>query len=423
MSIKKNTTIILSTAAIGMLLIGCSSTDGSATSDTTGYFIDAAVENVHYKTSSAREGETDAQGRFEYKEGESVAFSLGKLHLGETVPSANGLVTPKDLSDQNDTVVLMLQTLQSLDSDGNVSNGITIDQETIDKLNTLDISYSISDINESTLIELDNQYNFGLDEDDDGHLDTDTDEAVAHMNESVYEWNKEYAQENSMGMNFDLSDYLPSTNLTQELKDLLAYMGNEERLAYDIYLNLYDYHKENSGIEIKQLYNIGTNSESEHISIVQSLVQRYDLNASDLTDVNESVVNENDMSLTNMPSGVYDIQVIQDLYDTLYPLGQNSQEDALKVGCMVEVTDINDLDEDIKVAEDANATDIAAAFNVLRDGSYNHYWAFDKALKNIGVTNGCYYEGDMLLTNKEGVYPQNENGQNGHGNGQGRGRH
>ena len=415
MPIKKNTIIILSTAVIGTLHIGCSS-DSSVSSDMTGYFIDAAVENVHYKTSSAREGETDAQGRFEYKEGESVAFSLGKLHLGETVPSISGLVTPKDLADQNDTAVLMLQTLQSLDSDANVSNGITIDQETIDKLNTLDISYSISDINESTLIELDNQYNLGLDEDNDGYLDTDSEEAILHMNESVYEWYKEYSQVNNTGINFDLSDYFPSTNLTQELKELIAYMGNEERLAHDIYLNLYDYHKENSDIEIKQLYNIATNSESEHISIVQSLVQRYDLNASDLTDVNESVVNENDMSLTNMPSGVYDIQVIQDLYDTLYPLGQNSQEDALKVGCMVEVTDINDLDEDIKVAEDANATDIAAAFNVLRDGSYNHYWAFDKALKNIGVTNGCYYEGDMLLTNKEGVYPQKENGQ-------GRGRH
>ncbi len=29
----------------------------------------------------------------------------------------------------------------------------------------------------------------------------------------------------------------------------------------------------------------------------------------------------------------------------------------------------------------SNATDIEAAFNTLRDGSHNHYWAFDKMEK------------------------------------------
>ncbi len=119
MSIKKSTSIILSTAAIGMLLAGCGSSDSTTTDTTsTGYFIDAAVQNAHYKTSSGIEGDTDSQGQFEYKAGDSVTFSLGKLKLGTSVPAANGLITPKNLSDQNDTVVLMLQTLQSLDSDG-----------------------------------------------------------------------------------------------------------------------------------------------------------------------------------------------------------------------------------------------------------------------------------------------------------------
>ncbi len=422
MSIKKGTTsIILSTAAMSMLLVGCGSSS-STDSTTTGYFIDTAVQNAHYKTSSGKEGETDSQGKFEYKSGDSVTFSLGKLQLGTAIPSANGLTTPNNLSDQNDTVILMLQTLQSLDSDGNVSNGIAIAADTIEKLNELSTNLSFSDLNESTLMTLNSTYNLGLDKNGDGDLDVNSTEAVEHMNKSVYEWNKEHPQENSKGAGFNLDDYLPTPSLTQPLKDSLAYMGNEERLAYDVYLNLYDYHLQSSDIAIKQLYNIATNAESKHIAIVQSLVQRYDLNATDLTDVNETVVNDNNMSATTMPRGVYDIQKIQDLYDSLYALGQNSQEDALKVGCMVEVTDIDDLDKYITQAQDSNATDIEAAFNTLRDGSYNHYWAFDKALKNIGVTNGCYYEGDELLTNKEGIYPQNENGQNGQGNGNGNGK-
>ena len=59
------------------------------------------------------------------------------------------------------------------------------------------------------------------------------------------------------GKGFDLSAYPKTENLTQEVKDSLAYMGNEERLAYDVYMNLYDYYQK-SGVEIKQLYNIST---------------------------------------------------------------------------------------------------------------------------------------------------------------------
>ena len=406
------TKIILSATMAAMVLAGCgSSGDSVATADTsTGYFVDAAVANAQYKTSSGLEGVTDEQGRFRYRQGDAVTFSIGKLLLGETVPPVDGLVTPKQLADRNETVVLMLQTLQSLDSDNNASNGITIDTNTLEILNQLDTTLSLSDLNETTLVELDEEHHLGLDEDGDGHLDVDADNAITHMNESVYKWKKEHNKGEKGDKGFVVSDYIQSPNLTQELKDSLAYMGNEERLAHDVYLNLYNYHKENSAIEIKQLYNIAKNSESRHVSIVQDLVKRYDINVSDLSDVNKTIVSENNMSAENMPSGVYDIQKIQELYDTLYEKGIESQQDALEVGCMVEVTDINDLDEYIKQAEDANATDIVAAFEVLRNGSYNHYWSFDKGLKNMGIEDGCCSLGEAYCHPE---YPQNEQGSQG----------
>ncbi len=184
-------------------------------------------------------------------------------------------------------------------------------------------------------------------------------------------------------------------------------MGNEERLAYDVYMNLYDYHKNNNSLEIKQFVNIATKSESKHISMIQDIVKRYDLNATDFTNVDETIINNNNISSTNMLRGVYDIEAIQNLYNTLYDLGKTDRESALKVGCMVEVTDINDLDKYIAQATEANATDIKATFEVLRDGSYNHYWAFDKGLKNIGVENGCYDKENELLTDKSEIYPKN----------------
>jgi len=121
MSIKKGTTsIILSTAAIGMLLAGCGSSDSSATdTSATGYFIDSAVEGVHYTTSSGLEGETDELGRFHYNTGDEVELSLGKIILGAAKPGTDGEITPKTLiagdsvPDVNETasITLMLQFL------------------------------------------------------------------------------------------------------------------------------------------------------------------------------------------------------------------------------------------------------------------------------------------------------------------------
>lgn len=110
----------------------------------------------------------------------------------------------------------------------------------------------------------------------------------------------------------------------------------------------------------------------------------------------------------DMPIGSYDIAAIQDLYNALYDKGITSQQAALEVGCMVEVTDIDDLDKYIAQAEASNANDVVEAFNILRDGSYNHYWAFDKGLKNMGVSEGCAAAGAEYAKTAD-EYPTNNN--------------
>jgi len=188
-------------------------------------------------------------------------------------------------------------------------------------------------------------------------------------------------------------------------------MGNEERLAYDIYTVLYKHHLD-EGTEIKQLANI-PKSEQKHVEIVQSIIQKYDINTDTLTDVVDPVADK-DVAFADMPKGQYDIPAIQKLYDMLYDKGIESPQAAMEVGCMVEVADIDDLDHFILQAEDSNATDIVAGFNVLRDGSYKHYWAFDGGLKNMGITEGCAVLGeDWAKTSEE--YPDTNSG-NGGGN-------
>ena len=176
---------------------------------------------------------------------------------------------------------------------------------------------------------------------------------------------------------------LPS-GLSEELVNTLSYMGNEERLAYDVYNRLY----EEWGI--RQFTNIANNSEIKHIQAVQDLIQKYKLNDSmHFTNVDLPALGYVNTAVENMNAGTYDISKIQRLYDDLVSMGTASEIAALNVGCMVEVIDVNDLDAYIYIAENSNASDVVDTFNFLRNGSYNHYWAFDNGLKNRGVSDGC----------------------------------
>jgi len=171
------------------------------------------------------------------------------------------------------------------------------------------------------------------------------------------------------------------TSLSDDVKYTLAYMFNEERLAYDIYNALAKlYPTENI------LVNIPTRGEAQHIALVEGLVEKYDINITNLVDYKESY---SAAELHAMPAGQYAIDKIQTLYNTLYEKGAHSMQDALEVGCMVEVTDVDDLDKDIAIAQASGADDVVTVFENLRSGSYSHYWSFDNALKNIGVSNGC----------------------------------
>ena len=194
----------------------------------------------------------------------------------------------------------------------------------------------------------------------------------------------------------------PTSVLSEELANTLSYMGNEERLAYDVYNYLY------TQFGTKQFTNIATKSEYKHITAVPNLVQKYKYNDSiDFTNVDMPSLGYMNTPIEEMEAGRYDISTIQNLYDDLTAQGSNSEIDALKVGCIIEVVDVTDLDRDIAIAQNENATDVITVFNFLRNGSYNHYWSFDKGLKNKGISDGCCSLGTTYCHPE---YPQNENG-------------
>ena len=194
---------------------------------------------------------------------------------------------------------------------------------------------------------------------------------------------------------------LPTYSLSAAQKETLAYMWNEEKLAKDIYLAL------NGIYPSQQLSNIATKAETQHESSVEALLKKYNLSVTDVLNSSGTAVYSAAV-LAATPAGSYTLPELQSLYNALYTEGSISAQKSLEVGCKVEVTDVNDLDKDLVVA--TGAQDLVVTFENLRSGSYNHYWAFDKGLKNIGVTTGCCSLGDDFCHPE---YPNNnESGQN-----------
>jgi len=123
---------------------GGSSSSGGATSDgsspvghgasRSGQFVDSAVANIAYTVSpSGTTGLTDENGFFGFEPGDTVTFSVRGVDLPPVL--ATGKVTINDFdklstADNDDLGLNIAILLQSLDSDGDASNGIQIPDET-----------------------------------------------------------------------------------------------------------------------------------------------------------------------------------------------------------------------------------------------------------------------------------------------------
>ena len=117
----------------------------------TGVFIDSAVSNIDYATETLS-GLTNEAGEFQYVEDEQVTFSIGSL-IFPTI-SAKNVVTLLDIMGETDplsnSVVNMSRLLQSLDTDGDAANGISISDIAKDVATPLDFTQAPEDFAEST---------------------------------------------------------------------------------------------------------------------------------------------------------------------------------------------------------------------------------------------------------------------------------
>lgn len=162
-------------------------------------------------------------------------------------------------------------------------------------------------------------------------------------------------------------DAYPNEELNQNEIDALIYMREEEKLARDVYLELYD-------VWGQQIFSNIANSEEKHTNAIKSLLDKYDL----------------EDPMNNDVRGIFENQDLQSLYDSLVEKGSNSLVDALIVGATIEDLDIKDLENELLTIDNQ---DITVVFNNLMKGSRNHLRSFTKLLER----NGGTYEPQYII--------------------------
>jgi hypothetical protein len=141
-----------------------------------------------------------------------------------------------------------------------------------------------------------------------------------------------------------------AAGLTDDEIDWLTYMREEEKLARDVYIFL------NAKWQSPVLNNI-SQSEQAHMEAVKTLLDKYRV-----PDPAKSTA-----------QGIFVNPHLQQLYNELIQQGSASLVEALRVGVLIEGTDIDDLNAAIA---SASHKDIKTVYSNLLQGSLNHLDAF-----------------------------------------------
>ena len=144
--------------------------------------------------------------------------------------------------------------------------------------------------------------------------------------------------------------------LSEEEKADLVFMREEEKLARDVYLTLYN-------IWGTDIFNNIAASEQTHTDSINALLTAYGIPD----------------PVTDNTIGVFTNSDLQTLYDQLVATGSLSLVDALKVGVAIEEIDILDLYEAIGKTDESN---IQRVYSQLLAGSENHLRGFVSLLEN-----------------------------------------
>lgn len=178
------------------------------------------------------------------------------------------------------------------------------------------------------------------------------------------------------------------TEFTDNDRQNLLFMLEEEKLARDTYIYLNELYKINPFANILQ-------SEQRHMDAISGLL--------DLQDIKYTI----------LPNGQFSNVTLQNLYDSFVEKGKNGLVEAYEIGATIEDVDIFDLNK--KIAQSDNES-VIAVFDNLKCGSGNHMRSFCAVLENYGIE----YSAQFISSEELAVILSGTNG--GCGNGYRKGR-
>lgn len=155
--------------------------------------------------------------------------------------------------------------------------------------------------------------------------------------------------------------------LTDDEASGILYVREEEKLARDVYLTLYD-------VWGAPVFERIAQSEVQHMAAMLTLIERYGLND----------------PVADNPVGMFEDVSLQALYDDLVARGSESLEAALLVGGFIEELDVVDLEDRMDATDRADIDRVYA--NLLR-GSRNHLRAF---VQTYEAQSGEVYPAQVL---------------------------
>ena len=139
-------------------------------------------------------------------------------------------------------------------------------------------------------------------------------------------------------------------------------LREEEKVAYDVYMYLYEKY---DNIVFK---NIALN-EKDHMMKIKELINTYNLN--------------DPVSGTEDQRGVFENKKMKALYDEMIMAGNYGVVDAMRAAARFEETDIQDLLNYIAVTSDPT---VLAVYQILESGSEDHLRALVKYIREEGIS-------------------------------------
>lgn len=166
------------------------------------------------------------------------------------------------------------------------------------------------------------------------------------------------------------TDAAPATAIDSEEAGVLLWMREEEKLARDVYLTLYDRWQ-------SRIFGNVAASEQRHFDAIGAKLRLFGLADPALTAI-----------------GQFSDQELQASYDALTASGSISYQQALVAGARIEDMDIRDLQAAI---ENTDNLALQRTYGNLLEGSKNHLRAFVSRLQDLGVDYTPQYIDPVLF--------------------------